>query len=115
VPTAIQVVSFGHVIAERRVPEGIEDEFVGVQLLKFTVLRLVPPPPLAMPTTSHTNDPAHETDVNTFTDGWSRTVQVDPFWVPMMDGRELITPTAAQVRESGQDTPAKVLSPPGEV
>ena len=115
VPTAMQVVSFVQSIADRRDPVGIEDEFVGVQLSKSTVLRLAAPPPLAMPTASHTNDPAHETPVKASTDAWSRTVQVDSFWVPTIDGRELTTPTAAQVSESGQETLTREFKPDGGV
>jgi hypothetical protein len=115
VPTAMQVVSFVQSIADRRDPVGIEDEFVGVQLLKLTVYRLAAPPPLATPTASHTNDPAHETPVKTFTDGWSRMVQVDSFWVPTIDGRASTTPTAAQLSESGQETLTREFNPDGGV
>jgi hypothetical protein len=113
VPTAMQVVSFVQAMPDRRDPVGIEDGFVGVQSLKSTVFRLVAPPPSAMPTASHTNDPAHDTPVNTFTDGWSRSVQEEPSWVPTIDGRESTTPTATQVSESGQETLAREFKPAG--
>lgn len=111
VPTPIQVVSFGQTTPDRRDPIGIE--VVVVQLLKSTVLRLVGPPALAIPTATQVNDPAHEMPVNMFTAGWSRSVHVVPSWVPMIDGREAITPTATQVRASGQETLAREFSPAG--
>jgi hypothetical protein len=67
VPTAMHVVSRGHVIADNRDPSGIED--VDVQVAKSSVLRLVVPPPLATPTASHVLAPAHETEDRRFTKG----------------------------------------------
>jgi hypothetical protein len=113
VPTAIQVVSFVQVIADSREPGGIEA--VVDQSLRSTVLRLVAPPPLARPTASQVDAAPHEMPVNKFTDGWSRLVHVDAFCVPMIDGRESMTPTATHVSEVGQETLARELSPDGGV
>jgi len=113
VPTAMQVVSRGQTIADKRSPCGIED--VGVQVVKSFVLRLVAPPPLAIPMASHVFDPAHDTADKRFTKGWSSVVHGDPFWVPIMEGRESITPTATQVSEVGQETLLKVFNPAGGV
>jgi hypothetical protein len=67
VPTAMHVVSFGHSIADRRVPIGME--VVGVQSVRSTVLRLVEPPPLAIPAATHVVDPAQEILVKVLRDG----------------------------------------------
>ena len=67
VPTAMHVVSRGHVIADNRDPSGIED--VDVQVAKSSVLKLVVPPPLATPTASQVSAPAHDTEDKRFTKG----------------------------------------------
>jgi hypothetical protein len=77
VPTAMQVVSFGHPIEVNREPKGMED--VVVQLSKLLVLRLVEPPPLAIPTATQCREFPHDTAVKRLTRGWLSNDQEPPF------------------------------------
>ena len=66
VPTAMHVVSRGQAIALSWVPLGI---VVGaVQSWRSTVLSVVPPPPSAIPDTTHVVVFAHDMAVSEFTE-----------------------------------------------
>ena len=77
VPTAMHVVGFQHVTADKREPDEIEA--VSNQSLRSTVLRAAAPPPLARPTASQVVAVAQETPVREFTEGSSRVAQTDAF------------------------------------
>ena len=67
VPVAMHVVSTGQATESNRTPDGME--LGGDQVLRFTVLSEVPPPPCATPAATHVETAAHETDVSDNTDG----------------------------------------------
>ena len=66
-PTAIQVVSLVQAIELSCVPDGIEAR--GVQSVKSTVLKEIPPPPSATPTVTQVVGFEHEIEVSDDTNG----------------------------------------------
>jgi len=63
----MQVVSLVQLIELSWVPDGIDVR--GVQSVKSTVFKDIPPPPSAIPTATQVVGSAHETDVNDDTNG----------------------------------------------
>ena len=107
----MQVVEREQLTEVSRVPLEIDD--VVIQLVKLLVLRLVPPPPVAIPTASHTSAFAHETAVSRFTDGSSSTDQFVPSWVPTMAWRAATVPIDTQVNAVAQETLVSEFKPEG--
>jgi hypothetical protein len=63
----MQVVSIGQATELSCVPDGIDER--GVQSVKSTVLKEIPPPPSATPTVTQVVGSAHEMDVKYDTNG----------------------------------------------
>jgi hypothetical protein len=113
VPTATQVVSFGHAMEPSCDPKGIED--VGCQVEKFVVVNDVAPPPEATPTATQVVDTEHDRDSRKLTEGRPIVVHVFPLVVPMIAGTPLTRPIAAQVMAFEHETEDKESVPDGGV